>query len=369
MQEFDVTDLIRLLWRKKSFILKTTLICLCLGVFVVLLSPKQYTSVSTFIPQKPQTDLDQSALNAYLHKENPSVYEATEILNPGLYPRVTENITFRKKVMYMPVWEGEDGKKVNLVEYLSSDKYRPFHLRRWIKKYTIDLPATIRMAKKGNITDNTMTQDTSLLVLSTREQRAVDVLQRNVVLWIGEDNALLKVTTEDPMIAARLAQNILSLLKEEVTNYRSTKIEEQWLFLKRQERVAMQELEAKQKEMTELQTKQRILSTGNIEIQKSCLLAEYQSLYANYQSLNRRLERLELKTQDNTPVFTMLEEVYVPYQTSAPRRGIIITAFVALGLFLGMVLVITLPYIAEVTRSKFLMRHFSVKRDREKDVE
>ena len=194
MQEFDVTDLLRLLWRKKSFILKTTFICLCLGVLVVLLSSKQYTSISSFIPQKPQTDLDKSALDAYLQRESPSIYEANEVLNPGLYPRVVENVTFRKKVMYMPVWEGKDGKKVNLVEYLSSDEYHPFHFGRWLKKYTIGLPATIRTAKKGGF-ENAMERDTSLLILSPKEQRAADVLQRGVVLWIGEDNALLQVTT------------------------------------------------------------------------------------------------------------------------------------------------------------------------------
>ena len=93
MQEFDVTDLIRLLWKRKSFILKTTLICLCLGVLVVLLSHKQYTSVSTFIPQKPRTNSDQRALDAYLQKENPNIYETNEILNANLYPQVVENIS------------------------------------------------------------------------------------------------------------------------------------------------------------------------------------------------------------------------------------------------------------------------------------
>jgi len=101
MQEFDVTDLIRLLWKRKSFILKTTLICLCLGVLVVLLSHKQYTSVSTFIPQKPRTNSDQRALDAYLQKENPNIYETNEILNANLYPQVVENISFRKKIIYM----------------------------------------------------------------------------------------------------------------------------------------------------------------------------------------------------------------------------------------------------------------------------
>lgn len=98
MQEFDVTDLIRLLWKRKSFILKTTLICLCFGVLVVLLSPKQYTSISTFIPQKPQTNSEQRALDAYLQKENPNIYETNEILNASLYPQVIENISFRKKL-------------------------------------------------------------------------------------------------------------------------------------------------------------------------------------------------------------------------------------------------------------------------------
>lgn len=369
MQEFDVTDLIRLLWKRKSFILKTTLICLCFGVLVVLLSPKQYTSISTFIPQKPQTNSEQRALDAYLQKENPNIYETNEILNASLYPQVIENISFRKKIIYMPVCEGHNGEKISLVEYLSSDKYRPFHLGQWIRKYTIDLPATIRMANGEDIVNENTGKDTSLITLSQREEQAIDMLQKGVTLWIGEDNALLNVTTEDPLITARLAQNILSLLKEEVTNYRSTKIEEQWAFLKQQQEIAIQELESKRKEMTNLQTTRHSFPTQNIDITKSFLLAEYQQIFNNYQNINQRLERLKLKKQDTTPAFTMLEEIYVPYQASNTKQGIIITAFVALGLFLGMVLVITLPYIAEITRSKFLMHHFSVKEDQEKDVE
>ena len=120
--------------------------------------------------------------------------------------------------------------------------------------------------------------------------------------------------------------------------------------------------------MTKLQTTKHTLPTQNIDIAQSILLAEYQQLYSNYQNLSQRLERLKLKKQDTTPVFTMLEEIYVPYQASNTKQSIIITAFIALGLFLGMVLVITLPYIAEITRSKFLMHHFSIKEDQEKDV-
>ena len=368
MQEFDVTDLIRLLWKRKKFIFKTTFICLCLGIVVVLLRPKQYTSISTFIPQKTRTNSDQEILDAYVQKEGPNIYDRLEVGNAGLDPELVENISFRKKIIYMPVYESDNGEKISLVEYLSSDKYRPFHLGSWIRKYTIDLPATLRMANGEGIVNKNMGKDTSLIILSRSEQQATDILQKGVTLWIGENNALLNVTTEDPLITARLAQNILSLLKEEVTNYRSVKIEEQWSFLKQQQEIAIQELDTKRKEMTKLQTTKHTLPTQNIDIAQSILLAEYQQLYSNYQNLSQRLERLKLKKQDTTPVFTMLEEIYVPYQASNTKQSIIITAFIALGLFLGMVLVITLPYIAEITRSKFLMHHFSIKEDQEKDV-
>ncbi len=72
MQEFDVTDLIRLLWKRKSFYSKTTLICLCLGVLVVLLSHKQYTSVSLLFP-KPRTNSDQHML--ILQKIKPNIHK------------------------------------------------------------------------------------------------------------------------------------------------------------------------------------------------------------------------------------------------------------------------------------------------------
>lgn len=369
MQEFDVTDLIRLLWRRKSFILKTTLICLCLGIFAILLIPPKYTSTSTFIPQKSKENTDKSVLTAYLQGESPNIYETDEILNPELYPRMVDNISFLKKIMYMPVFEDNNGEKINLIEYLNSDEYRPFNLGRWLKKYTINLPTTIRMAKKGSANETSIVRDTtSLLKLTVGEQRAANMLKQYAILWIGEDNAMLKVTTEDPAVSARLAQNILSLLKQEILNYRFARIDEQLAFLKHQQEKVKRDLKDKQKEIAELQSKKNILSAQNIDLQKSCYLAEYQSIYNNYRLINEKLERLCIKKQDHTPVFTMLEEVYVPYQTSAPRRGIILTAFVALGLFLGLVLVITLPYIAEITRSKFLIRHFSAKDDKDEDA-
>ena len=50
----------------------------------------------------------------------------------------------------MPVCEGHNGEKISLVEYLSSNKYRPFHLGQWIRKYTIDLPANFQLRKYNN---------------------------------------------------------------------------------------------------------------------------------------------------------------------------------------------------------------------------
>ena len=76
----------------------------------------------------------------------------------------------------MPVYESDNGEKISLVEYLSSDKYRPFHLGSWIRKYTIDLPATLRMANGEGIVNKNMGKDTSLIILSRSEQQASDLL-------------------------------------------------------------------------------------------------------------------------------------------------------------------------------------------------
>ena len=49
--EIDITEILKKLWVKRSFIIKLTVAFLLLGLFVALFSPVQYTSTCTVVPK------------------------------------------------------------------------------------------------------------------------------------------------------------------------------------------------------------------------------------------------------------------------------------------------------------------------------
>ena len=59
-----------------------------------------------------------------------------------------------------------------------------------------------------------------------------------------------------------------------------------------------------------------------------------------YSELAKQLEQARIKVKEDTPVFSIVEEVTVPVERSKPHRSLILILWTLLGGILGVALVI-----------------------------
>ena len=65
--------------------------------------------------------------------------------------------------------------------------------------------------------------------------------------------------------------------------------------------------------------------------------SKYDLAFNLYNSLNQRLQQKEMQVQEQTPVFSVLQPVSVPFEKSQPKRFLIIAIFLFIGLTSGLV--------------------------------
>ena len=62
---------------------------------------------------------------------------------------------------------------------------------------------------------------------------------------------------------------------------------------------------------------------------------EYQLAFEVYSELAKQLEQSMIKVKEDTPLFSVIEEVIVPIEKSKPNRKLILIVWIFLGVILG----------------------------------
>ena len=94
-EEIDLIELIKKVWNAKWFVLKTTLVCLLIGVFVAIFSKKQYTATTMVIPQTSSGSVLGSLGGlAAMAGINLGGAKDGEVIVPKLYPKIAQSIPF-----------------------------------------------------------------------------------------------------------------------------------------------------------------------------------------------------------------------------------------------------------------------------------
>jgi uncharacterized protein involved in exopolysaccharide biosynthesis len=65
------------------------------------------------------------------------------------------------------------------------------------------------------------------------------------------------------------------------------------------------------------------------------LQSEYDLAYSVYSELAKQLETQEIKVKEDTPIFTIIEPVFVPLDKTAPKKSLILVVWVFLGVVIS----------------------------------
>ena len=329
--EIDLIALVKKIWQSRIFLFKFLSASIIIGLLVAILSPVQYTAASSFIPTSGNTSKSGSLGGlASLAGINIDLSSAGDEIPVALYPNILKSAPYKLALLESYVRVENDSMTVR--DYF---KNKPTAFLSYIKKYTIGLPGLILGAFKN---DKSLLKEQILLQIDTETQGFFKLLDAILVLTVNEKEGFVEISfsDSDPFIAAQITNSAQSLLQRKIISQRTEFSLAQYKYTSQQYELKKQEFRAIQKEVAVFKDRNSAIGNAQFQTKLQQLEAEYSIINAVYTELAKNLEQTKLQINKDTPIFSVLNPVIVPYEKSAPKRLLLIVIYSFLGLVIGM---------------------------------
>lgn len=329
-QRGDWVSLTRKLWNGRTTLIVSVLVGMSIGVALALLSKPSYTATAILVPQTTTSATSQLSGLASLAGINVNLAQASE-LSPVVYPRLANSLRFKLEVMYTPYRFKKYDEPVSLYEYYTREK---------------PVAGEFAPAAPG---DSTSVSAESRLSLSSTEPAALTVaeakvkriLDKNIFLSLDKKDGLLtlKVTLPEAEAAAQVAQKVQDMLQRDIIRLQTGKAQAELDFIQERYDAVKAEAESYQAALAAGSDQFKELVSSVPKISNTRLQTRYNIANSVFQEMAKQLEQAKIQVKKDTPVFTVVEPVSVPYQKDGQGRVVLVLVFTMLGAIVGVVLI------------------------------
>ena len=346
--EIDLIELLKKIYLEKKLILKISVLAALFGVVYALSQPNEYTSSTTFIPQLSSgVKTGGSSLSglASLAGINIGSMESSSEFPPTLYPQVVNGVPFRVELLSNEITLNNE--LVVVKDYFLENK-SSFNILRTIKKYTIGLPSLILFKNQKEYTNQS-----KIYSITEEDKGLFQILENNLSLSINEKEGFITIsyTDNNKNVAAQVTQIAQNLLQEKIIEFKNKSSKEMLDFATKQYSDKKESYEKLQDERAVFVDKNINISSSLFQNKLSRLESEVNISESIVQQLASQVEQAKLQVNKDTPVFTTIKPVTIPFERSAPKRSLIVIVFVFLGLVLSAAYVLVKEPISDIIKS------------------
>jgi len=348
--EIDLIELFKKVYKEKKLIFKATLFAVVLGIVYALFQPNEFTSTTTFIPQlSSDVKAGGSSLSglASLAGINLGGMEGgSSEFPPTLYPQVVESIDFKLDLLASTVKVNNEN--ISVREYFTSSK--SFSLLGIIKKYTIGLPSLILSSFKN---EEITSQNSLIYKINEEDHKLFEKLKKLFSLAINDKEGFITISFTDKNInvPAQIAQTAQTLLQEKIIEFKVRSSKEMLDF-------SLKQYDEKKNSYEKLQDERAVFVDKNINISSSLFQNKLDRIESEVnisesivQQLASQVEQAKLQVNKDTPVFTTIQPVTIPFERSAPKRSSIVIVFGFFGIVVSVGYVLVKEPLNEIIKS------------------
>ena len=333
--EDDSIDLIALLkqiYKGRKLIIVSAVAAAVLGVVVALATPNTYTSGATFIPQTGGEMKTPSGLSglASLAGINLNDMGGGSDIPPTLYPQITSSVPYRRELLESQINTEEFNG--TLTDYLNESYFESSSIVGTLKKYTIGLPGLLLDALRGSVVDTTSEQIT-IYRISEEDEEMFEWLDQKLSLTLNEKEGFVTLEFSDE--AAQVAERAKELLQERIIQFKNQSARELLQFTTKQYQENKASYETLQDSIAIFKDKNLNISSSLYQNRLDRLERELNIASSVVEQLASQVEQAKLQVNKDTPVFTIIEPVTVPFERSAPKRSLIVVIWTFLGVVLS----------------------------------
>ena len=348
--EIDLIELLKKVYLEKKFILKTSILAALFGIVYALFQPNEFTSTTTFIPQLSSgVKTGGSSLGglASLAGINLGGMESSSEFPPSLYPQVVNGISFKIDLLSSTI--NLNGGEI-LVEDYFSNQGSSLNILETIKKYTIGLPSLLLGSFKSQ---DVVLSKSEIYSVTKEDQELFNAISNALSLSINDKEGFITIsfTDNDKNIAAQITQIAQTLLQKKIIEFKNQSSSEMLDF-------AMEQYAEKKNSYEKLQDERAVFVDKNINISSSLFQNKLSRIESEVnisasivQQLASQVEQAKLQVNKDTPVFTTIKPVTIPFERSAPKRSLIVIVFGFLGIVISVGYVLVKEPLNEILKS------------------
>jgi LPS O-antigen subunit length determinant protein (WzzB/FepE family) len=335
--EIDLIALARTLWEGRRTVIKTMFIFTVLGFIIAIFSPKEYTATTTMVPQvnNPSAKMGGLSSLASLAGFNLDMNMGGNEISPMLYPQILSSISFQLEIMNTNYRFEEIEEEVSLYDYYLN-YYKP-GLFSALKKYTIGLPGVILKAMQGEEEEKIVKSESETIRISKDQDEIRKKIGEKLSLNVNDKDGYITLSSNfhQAELSAQVAQEAQKQLQEYITQFRIEKATAQLEFIESRYNEKKHEFESAQRRLAAYRDANKNISSAIAQTELEKLENEYQLAFEVYSELAKQLEQAKIQVKEDTPVFSVIEEVSVPVEKSKPKRSLILLIWILLGVVIG----------------------------------
>ena len=329
--EIDLVELLKKVYSERVLIFKISFLTALIGVIYALAQPNEFTSSTTFIPQLSSgVKTGGSSLSglASLAGINIGGMESSSEFPPTLYPQVVNSIPFKLDLLSSNV--NSNGNQILVKDYFT-DK-NSFNVFGLVKEYTIGLPSKVLGVFKSK-EKKAVNLESEIYSVSEEDSNLFDLISSSLNLSINDKEGFITIsfTDTDKNIAAQLTQIAQNLLQKKIIEFKNKSSKEMLDFAVKQYSKNKESYEKLQDERAVFVDKNINISSSLFQNKLSRIESELTISQSIVQQLASQVEQAKLQVNKDTPVFTTIKPVTIPFERSAPKRSLTVIIFAFLG--------------------------------------
>ena len=258
-----------------------------------------------------------------------------DALFPMLYPDLMDNVDFNVSLFTVPVTiegdkeKGEPDRTMPYYDYLKKEQKRPW----WsaaiggTKRFVLSLFRKSKPQTPVEVNPFRLTKEQTSIVKLIHQKVYCKVDPKTQVITI-------RVTDQDPLVCATMADTVRNRLQAFLTDYRTSKARVDLEYSRRLYHETKARYEKARQRYAEFVDGNHDLILQTVRQRQTDLENEMQLQYNAYSQMAAQMMVAEAKVQEETPAFTTLQSATVPAEKSGPARAKLCILFLFLA-FMG----------------------------------
>lgn len=345
-EEVLLKDLFLIFWERKRYLFLTVSIFLGLSIIAILTTPTEYQSTSTRISEvsekKTGGGSQLSRLSGLAGIDLGAGSSNVNLAAPSLYPRYVSSQPFLLDLMHRKFYFKSQKDSLSLYNF-----YRGYSDRNIIGtgfKYLMQLPNEIRLAliPKENKPPKSAEEadlEGAILKISRPELKVMKMLSERIIISSDGKFITVDVIMPETELSAQVNEYVFGKLIDFVTEKKTLKERRDLEFVELKTSRAKVRFEEIQDKLARYADANRGIVSAAAEIELKRLESEFNIHFNIYNTLAVQVEQTRLKLEEETPLYSEFEPVFVPHEPSNSYKSTIIL-YIVLGFFVGFVLIV-----------------------------